>query len=414
MTCVSPCRLSGSMTDEQEETVSCPHCGGPLISEKFPDPALCDACLSEIEQTTRSLLFTRTITGDLAIEAVRAWWGGILMTWNLRDRAQVTDCQLKYFPFWKLTAHLTGFVKGYKTESEVNVPVEESVDDDFVWTEIACDASDLGIYYLRNLDGETGPYDVGAFTGRVPEVIVPRTDAVSEGIAGLEYGVLMHSEIPTITEHELHFSDCENTLLIYPFWIVRYAYAGRTYFATVDGVTGDIIAGRAPGSLFWRICAFVAATTVTFLAVPVWIYLMEVVFPGSAGYFSEIFGDIVWFAVILAVLMAAGWGIVLDVFALSWYGAEISSGDLHGGYRFRYTSEHAPSRNARAIGGILPGFGMMVVGGFVFFNEGRWPGLVAAAAGLVVYIVSGVSLYNPAWEKVGRHWARDTWPVEKG
>ncbi|MDD4255291.1 MAG: hypothetical protein PHP59_07945, partial [Methanofollis sp.] len=262
-------------------------------------------------------------------------------------------------------------MKGHRTESredyDVKVPMEEYVDDDFVWTEIAHDASDIGIYYLHNLSGETGPYDIEVFTGRVSEVIVPLADAISDGITALEHGVQKRSEIPTITAYEVHFSDCENALLIYPFWILRYTYAGRTYFATVDGVTGDLVAGRAPGSLFWRVCAFVAATAVSILAVPVWIYLVEALFFDSNGYFSEIFGDILGFAGILAILMSAGWGIVLDAFALARYGAEISTGDLHGGYRFRYTSEHVPSSNARAIGGMLLGFGIMIVGGFVFF-----------------------------------------------
>lgn len=87
------------MTDGFEETASCPHCGGPLLSERYPDPSLCDACLSEIEESTRSLIFTRTTGRDRAIEAVRAWWGGILMAWDLKDRARVIDCQLHYFPF---------------------------------------------------------------------------------------------------------------------------------------------------------------------------------------------------------------------------------------------------------------------------------------------------------------------------
>lgn len=406
------------MIDELDETASCPHCGGPLSSERFQDPSVCDACLSEIGARTQTLLFTQKVTRDQALEAVRAWWSGVLMAWDLTDRAGVTDTRLRYFPFWKLSAHITGMVKGHRTESredsEIEVPMEESIDDDFVWTETACDASEIGVYYLHNLGGETRVYDITAFTGHVSESTVPQADAISDGIVALEYGVLKRSAIPTITAHEVHLSACEIALLIYPFWVVRYDYAGRTYFATVDGVTGDLIAGRAPGSLCWRVVAFVTATAVTLLAVPVWIYLMEAVFLGSAGYFSGLFGDVLWFALVLAVLMVIGWGLVLDAFALARYGAEISAGDLHGGYRFRYTAEHPPFENARAIGGVLLGFGLMIVGGYVYFNEGRWPGLVVAAAGLVVYMLSCVSVYNPAWELVGRRWAKDTRPAENG
>lgn len=406
------------MIDEFEETVSCPHCGGPLSSEKYQDPSVCDTCLSEIGACTQTLLFTQRVARDQVLETVRAWWSGVLMAWDLTDRAQVTDIRLRYFPFWKLSTHITGSVKGHRTEShedsEIEVPMEESVDDDFVWTEAACDASEIGVYYLHNLGGETRVYDITTFTGHVSESTVPQVDAISDGIAALEYGVLKRSAIPTITAHEVHFSACEIALLIYPFWTVRYDYAGRTYFVTVDGVTGALVAGRAPGSLCWRVAAFVTATAVTLLAVPVWIYLMEAVLLGSSGYFSGLFGDAWWFALVLALLMIVGWGLVLDGFALARYGAEVSAGDLHGGYRFRYTSEHPPFKNTRAIGGVLLGFGLMVLGGYGYFNEGRWLGLVVAAAGLVVYMLSCVSVYNPAWELVGRIWARDTRTAEKG
>lgn len=38
------------------------------------------------------------------------------------------------------------------------------------------------------------------------------------------------------------------TLIYYPFWIVRYTYEGRTYFATVDGISAHVVSGRAPGN----------------------------------------------------------------------------------------------------------------------------------------------------------------------
>jgi len=41
-------------------------------------------------------------------------------------------------------------------------------------------------------------------------------------------------------------------LIFYPFWVVRYNYSDRDYFAVADGVTGDILSGRAPGDPLYQ------------------------------------------------------------------------------------------------------------------------------------------------------------------
>ena len=41
-------------------------------------------------------------------------------------------------------------------------------------------------------------------------------------------------------------------LIFYPIWMARYKYQERMYFATVDGITGKVLSGRAPGDYMWR------------------------------------------------------------------------------------------------------------------------------------------------------------------
>ncbi|MEM2509091.1 MAG: hypothetical protein QW673_02715 [Candidatus Thermoplasmatota archaeon] len=41
-------------------------------------------------------------------------------------------------------------------------------------------------------------------------------------------------------------------LIYYPVWIARYKYKDRMYFATIDGVTSRVIAGRAPGDALYQ------------------------------------------------------------------------------------------------------------------------------------------------------------------
>ncbi|QSZ66166.1 hypothetical protein RJ40_00955 [Methanofollis aquaemaris] len=361
-----------------------------------------------VEPDTQTLLFTCTVTRRQALDAVRVWWGGRLMAGDLRDQARVIECRLKYFPFWRLSACLKGRVEGYRIEYDENshekIPMKTTFDRDFVWTGAACDTSALGVLYLRNLFGETVPSDV--FTG---QVTVPQDEGIAEGKRALKYGAQKHSGIPHITGHKLFLWHPESTLLIYPFWMVRYAYADRTYFATVDGVTGSVVAGRAPGDRFRRIFAFVAATAVSILTAVVWVVVLERSIFRDAGSVSDL--DMFLLILAMPMIMLYGWAPVLDAFAFSRHGAEISAGDVYGGYRD--SPESLPPENNTATAGVVLGFLFMVGGGLAFYHWRMWPALVAAVAGLVAYVISCTSWYNPAWDKEARRRARNTRPMQR-
>ncbi|QYZ78039.1 hypothetical protein E2N92_00630 [Methanofollis formosanus] len=362
-----------------------------------------------IEPDTPTLLFKRTVGRGQALEAVRAWWDDRLMARDLRDRARVIECRLKYYPFWRLTACVKGRVEGYRIESNDvtswEVPTKAALDRDFVWTRAASDTSALGVSYLRNLDGETVLSD--AFIG---QVTVPEEEGIAEGRRAMERGAQRHSGVPHVTGHKIFLWHPQSTLLIYPFWVVRYLYADRTYFATVDGVTGDLVAGRAPGNLFRRIFAFVAATAASILTVVVWVVVLERSVFRDAGPVSDL--DIFLLVLAMPMITLYGWGMVIDAFTFSCHGAKITAGDVHGGYR--HSQDNLPSEQMITLtAGIVLGFLFMVGGGLVFYHWRMWPGLVAAVAGLVVHILSCTCWYNPAWETEGRRRARNTRPMQR-
>lgn len=382
---------------------------GALISsgEPWPSPDR-NTSSPMIEGDTQTLLFTRRTTRREALDAVSAWWGGRLMAGDLRDRAEVIECRLKHVPFWRLTACVKGRVEGYRIEYDENlreeIPMKMTFDRDFVWTGAACDMSALGVSYLRNLVGETEPS--GLFTGKVT---VSQDEGVAEGKRALKYGAQKYSGIPHITGHKLYLWHPEIALLIYPFWVVRYLYAGRTYFATVDGVNGALVAGRAPGNLFWRVVAFVTATGVSVLAVAAWVVLLERSIFRDGGPVSG--SDLGLLILLLPMVMLCGWGLVLDAFAFSRHGAEITAGDLYGGYRS--PPERPPTEHTALNASVLLGFLFMVLGGLLFSHWGMWPGLIVAVAGCITYLIACTSRYIPAWETAGRRGARDTRPMQR-
>jgi hypothetical protein len=62
----------------------------------------------------------------------------------------------------------------------------------------------------------------------------------------------------------------------YPVWIVRYTYRDRMYMTTVDGVTGQVLSGRAPGDPLFQSLAITAGTSVGGLAAALGIILSGV------------------------------------------------------------------------------------------------------------------------------------------
>jgi hypothetical protein len=44
----------------------------------------------------------------------------------------------------------------------------------------------------------------------------------------------------------------------YPLWVARYEYRQRNYQVVVDGTTGKVLYGKAPGNIFFRAAALVA------------------------------------------------------------------------------------------------------------------------------------------------------------
>jgi len=49
-------------------------------------------------------------------------------------------------------------------------------------------------------------------------------------------------------------------VVLYPLWVFRYSFRGRTYQALVDAQDGSLAYGKAPGNHLYRAASLVAAT----------------------------------------------------------------------------------------------------------------------------------------------------------
>lgn len=307
-------------------SMNCPACGGAVSVQEGTDIASCPYCsllLSvEGDQGVSKIMLKNKLDASKAESTARNWMSGGLKARDLKAKAEVTECYPLYVPFWKLHARAAGWVCGYREERHdkrtERIPMEKIVLREFDWNGAACDIGDIGIEHLSNLDGEALLHDEGS----IPtfEVTNSPTDAKSMGIEGIRRAAVSSAGVEHHTFVNMHVFPKGLTLLYYPIWIVRYKYAGRMYFVTLDGVTGKALSGRAPGDTLMRSLAITAGMFIGGFGTAAGLRFLISVSGDSAGFGLVIIG---------ASLAAAGLA-----FMFFRHGSEVTTGGVKGGFNF--------------------------------------------------------------------------------
>ncbi|RQD80666.1 MAG: hypothetical protein D5R96_08355 [Methanocalculus sp. MSAO_Arc2] len=245
--------------------MNCPSCGGRIDIEEGEQLALCPFCEAAhslvVDKGVGKIRLKNQLDSERAESAVRTWLGKGLKARDLKTTARITEVSAIYLPFWRLVgrgrAIACGYTERQETDSKGNTQTyteyqEEIVDKDYIWTEIACDSGDIGVNTLRNTEGEAAPME----EGEVPtfEPTSSRDDANDRAKEGIRNLALQEasSGIQNVTFSRSFVAPKAFELIYYPFWIVRFRYKERGYFAIVDGVTGTILSGRAPGDPLYQ------------------------------------------------------------------------------------------------------------------------------------------------------------------
>ena len=252
--------------------LNCPACGGAISIVEGEDTLVCPYCSSTLfiegDQGVSTLAFKNRLNRQAAIDATMSWWTHGWKARDLKRAGGITEVYPIYLPFWRASTRVAGWICGYQERRYTDnkgrvhverVPKEVMVLNDYQYSEIASDPGDLGIRSLRNFSGETGFADFDmiptfeATTSRDDAVAKAKADALSRGRSG--------AKVPHVTMERLHVFPRRLSMVYYPVWVVRYKYRDRMYMDTVDGVTGKVISGRAPGDPLFQSLAITAGTS---------------------------------------------------------------------------------------------------------------------------------------------------------
>ncbi len=256
-----------------EVSLNCPACGGAVKAQEGRTALNCQYCGSALflegDAGVITIAFKNKMDRERASSLSQGWFRKGWKARDLAKKGKVLEAYPIYLPFWMTRMRVLGWICGYeerqRSDSKGNtrterIPKEEMVLHDYPLSEIACDPGDLGIKRLRNFSGDSGLEDFSMIP--TYEATTSKDQALDRMKAEAVTNARRDSGVPHITFERLHVLPRAMSMVYYPIWVVRYSYNENMYFYTMDGVTGEVISGRAPGDYLYQSLAITAGTSI--------------------------------------------------------------------------------------------------------------------------------------------------------
>ncbi len=250
--------------------ISCPSCGGTLASTEGSRTSKCPSCggrnLVEIEGHVPKYRFEPEVDLKTAkLTAQRRLREGKLAP-DITRKARFYDAGLYYIPIYQMTAQRVGKLVTRDVKRQYDVSYEEEKAN-VLLRDIhhQAPAVKLGEWGVENIDlsklrqiKPVKPFD----RSKLEKDAHVFDSTISPESAGIGKAVL--SDIAGDDSRLLRKS---LSVVYCPVWLVKYTYRNRLYKLVIDGVTGNILFGRAPARDTERIPVMLAA--LAFLTLPI-------------------------------------------------------------------------------------------------------------------------------------------------
>lgn len=312
------------MSDKEvSHGLNCPNCGGVVPVPEGQLIVRCPYCdLRSFVRGERGLLryqVPQRVDREQAAQALRRFLSGNLAIAPAAARqGQISEAFLVHLPFWTVWARVGAWVFGEKRVGSGDdaryEPREVRLVQDMVWNAAACDVGEFGVERVSAVESGLEPFDPEALhhTGMVFEPVGSFSEARQAAEEQFQAEVERKSGLDRLAQVFVRAVRRRYALVYHPLWVLRYLFRGRAFQVVVDGHTGEVLYGKAPGNTLYRAAALVLG--MAFGA------LLAVDGPALILAASDAEGDLLWLAL---ALMAAGGAI------------------MYAGYRaFRHTEQY--------------------------------------------------------------------------
>jgi len=268
--------------------LSCPRCGGMIQIPEGLSIVSCQFCdLRSVvhgDNGIRRYQVQEKITQDTALIAWKKFLGSSLaIARQTKKKAKLTDVFLVHIPFWNVTGKGLGWGFGKKRvgsgENRRYVSKELRAVEVLNWNRAACDVGEFGVNQVLIVDRPITPFDSDKLhqSGMVFEPVGSSSETLQA--ANQFFEERLNSKLSLDKQTQIFFRIVKPilSLVYYPMWVIRFTVSGRAFQVVIDGFSGEVLYGKAPGSVVFRSAALILGMAIgSFLAIDISAYLFRV------------------------------------------------------------------------------------------------------------------------------------------
>ncbi|HSV86321.1 MAG TPA: hypothetical protein VLH85_07085 [Levilinea sp.] len=249
--------------------LGCPRCGGMVPLPEGQVIVICPFCdlrsTVQGERGIRRSQVPRRVDQEDALKAFRKFLSSkIAIARDCARTAQLDEVLLVHLPFWSVWGRGLGWAFGEKQtgsgDNKKYEPREVRVVKELDWNGAACDVGEFGVTRI-SLDGRPlEPFDLDQLqsSGLLFEPVGSAASARETARVYFEDEMKKQTHLDRISQTFIRMIRQRMGIVYYPLWVLRYLYRGRSFQVVVDGFSGEVLFGKAPGNIFYRAGVLVA------------------------------------------------------------------------------------------------------------------------------------------------------------
>ena len=243
--------------------LACPRCGGMVPVPEGQEIVVCPFCdlrsVVKGERGLRRYQVPLRIGKDQAQQAFQKFLSGNLaIARDAAHSALISEVMLVHLPFWAAWGRGLGWIFGTREEGSGDdrrsVPHEERIVEELNWNGAACDVGEFGVTFI-SLEGRAlEPFNADKLhsSGLVFEPVGSDEEALATAQSSFEARIRSKAGLDHISQAFVRIVRPRMGIVSYPVWVIRYLYHNRAFQVMVDGYSGEVLYGKAPGNVYYR------------------------------------------------------------------------------------------------------------------------------------------------------------------
>jgi hypothetical protein len=251
------------MPDALTSGLNCPRCGGIVPIPEGRVIVQCPYCeLRSVvrgERGLRRYQLACRVNQAQAGEALRRFLSGNLaIARDAASKSTLSESFLTFIPFWMAWGRGLGWALGEERvgsgDHKRYEPREVRIVEEMTWNCAACDVGEFGVNRVPLDRQPLDPFQADALhrSGLVFEPAGLQSQAEQASDTYFRERLRQKGKLDRISQFFARVARRRMALVYYPLWMLRYHYRGRAFQVAVDGHSGKVLFGKAPGNTLYR------------------------------------------------------------------------------------------------------------------------------------------------------------------